>query len=158
MPWPATIPLKPSLMTALASTMMIAVCAVVTTVLVAVALTRTQRTTIRQQPLKMDLAFTAKRPMTLDTTLDTKLVQHLSSALPVRILTVQGTSLLMGTSGLMTSFRCCRSTTRLVRNKPRGYSSNPSLAGVFDCVGVLDQTFESSSSLVSLICLFEIRR
>ena len=110
MPWPAIIPLKPTLMTALASTMMIAVCVVVTTALAAVALMRMQRTTTRQQRLKMGLACTTKK-------LSTHWLNHWNAPL-VRILTVQGTSLLMGTSELMTSFRCYRSTTHLVRNKP----------------------------------------
>ena len=40
-----------------------------------------------------------------------------------------GTSLLMGTSGLMTSSRCCRFTTHLVRNKPSGLFFKPKLSG-----------------------------
>ena len=111
MPSPAIIPLKPTLTMALASTMMIVVCAVVTTALAAVALMRMQRTTTRQQRLKMDLACTAKRTTTQHRKTRSMQGLHQQSAPLVRIQTVQGTSLLMDTSGLMTFYRCCLCTT-----------------------------------------------
>ena len=100
--------LKPTLMTALASTMMIVVCAAVIIALAAVAPMRMQRTTTQQQRLKMGLVCTVKK-------LSTHWLNHWNVLL-VRIQTSRTSA--DGYIGVDDILACCRFTTHLVRNKP----------------------------------------
>ena len=98
-----------------------------------------QQTTIRQQRLNMGLVCTVKK-------LSTHWLNHWNVLL-VRIQIAQGISLLMDTSGLMTSYQCCRSTTH-----PALYVET----GLLRMVNVVMMAMTSKRMDVTPVCAKEV--